>query len=85
MSDDLREVKAIITSNPRQNLDGNNKQQDTIYSSFDLPLKTLEDIEGAVEQFLQNENNFERSVILYIYSVQNRKIFSYFTKHEYGV
>lgn len=63
MADDLREVKAIITDNLRQNLDGNNKQQDTIYSSFDLPLKTVEDIEGAVEQFLQNKNNFERSVI----------------------
>lgn len=47
----------------RQKLDGNNKQQDTIYFSFDLPLKTVEDIEGAVEQFLQNKINFERSVI----------------------
>ena len=39
MADDLREVKTMITGNLRQNLDNNNKQQDTIYSIFDLSLK----------------------------------------------
>ncbi|XP_039310317.1 uncharacterized protein LOC120358954 isoform X1 [Solenopsis invicta] len=60
--DDLREMKNVITGlNLRQDQD-NNQQQDirSIYSSFDLPLKTVENIE-TVEQFLRTEENFKRS------------------------
>jgi len=64
MADDLKEVKDAITNNLRQNVDGN-KQQDTrsIYSSFDLLLTTVEHMEGDVEQFLNIQDNFDRSVI----------------------
>lgn len=68
MADDLREVKNAITSNlMRQNQDSN-KEQDarSIFHFFDLPLKTVEDIEGAVEQLLRIPDNFERS-IMYTY------------------
>jgi len=63
MTDDLKEIKdAIITGNlMRQNQD-NNQDERSIYFSFDLPLRTVEDIEETVEQFLKIEENFKRSV-----------------------
>ncbi|XP_011688854.1 PREDICTED: uncharacterized protein LOC105450618 [Wasmannia auropunctata] len=63
MADDLRKIKdAIITGNlMRQNQDNQRQNEKSIYHSFDLPLKTVEDIEEAVEQFLKIKENFKRS------------------------
>jgi len=65
MADDLKKIKDTIINSDiiRQNQNGN-KQQDvrSIYSVFDLPLKTVEEMEGEVEQFLQIPDNFERSI-----------------------
>lgn len=64
MADDLREIKDIVTGNlMQQNKDVNKQNEKSIYFSFDLPLKTVEEIEGAVEEFLKISENFERSVI----------------------
>lgn len=65
MADDLREIKDAITiSNLRKENQDDNRQQDTpsVYSSFELPLRNVKDIEETVEQFLKVQNNFERSV-----------------------
>lgn len=60
MADDLKEVKnAIITGNLMQQDENDTR---SIYS-LDLPLKSLQDIEETVEQFLKIPENFERSVI----------------------
>jgi len=64
MTDDLREIKdAIITGNlMRQNQDNNQDERSIYFFFFDLPLRTVEDIEETVEQFLKTEENFKRSV-----------------------
>lgn len=63
MADDLREIKDIVTDNLMQQKDVNKQNEKSIYFSFDLPLKTVKEIERAVEKFLKNSENFERSVI----------------------
>jgi len=63
MTDDLREIKdAIITRNLMRQNQENNQDERSIYFSFDLPLRTVEDIEETVEQFLKIKENFKRSV-----------------------
>ncbi|GAB1869621.1 hypothetical protein CAJAP_10700 [Camponotus japonicus] len=64
MADDLREIKDIVTGNlMQQNKDVHKQNEKSIYFSFDLPLKTVEEIEGAVEEFLKISENFERSTM----------------------
>lgn len=54
----------IICIHNKQNTNGNQQQETrSIYSSFNLPLRTIEDMEEAVEQFLQIQEHFNRSVI----------------------
>lgn len=57
MADDLREVKNVIMTNNLMLNQDNDQQQNrrSIYSSFELPLRTVKDIEEAVEQFLEIE------------------------------
>ncbi|XP_032690649.1 uncharacterized protein LOC116853628 isoform X2 [Odontomachus brunneus] len=64
MADDLKEIKDTVITSIRttQNMNGNQQQEArSIYSSFDLPLRTIENIEQAVEQFLHIQDNFDRS------------------------
>lgn len=64
MLEELREVKhAVNSANFKENVDCNKQRDTSIFFSFNLPLSTVEDIEGAVDQFLRIKDNFERSVI----------------------
>lgn len=62
-SEDIRDIKSAgINQTP----DGILQRQESVFSSFTLPIETEQQLE-EVEQFLKNQANFNISVIFFLY------------------
>jgi len=59
MADDLKDLK-IYMSQPPENLN----PDESIFSCFELPLTSTDDLEKHVESFLQQPQHFKTSVII---------------------
>lgn len=62
-SEDIRDIKnAGINQTPNNGI----QKQESLFCSFTLPIETEQQL-GEVEQFLENQANFNTSVILFLY------------------
>lgn len=64
IADDLRDMKNELMQQVRQRPNVNDQREESIFSFLHLPFNSVEDLEEHVEQFLNQPNNFETSVII---------------------
>jgi len=63
-SEDIRDLKNIGLNQALYDT----QKQESVFCSFTLPLETEQQLE-EVEQFLKNQTNFEKSVIVFILNI----------------
>lgn len=64
IADDLRDMKDELMQQARQRPNVNDQREESIFSFLHLSFNSVEDLEEHVEQFLNQPNNFETSVII---------------------